>query len=76
MAVLPLEYVAYCVSLMTNKPHFKKTKDKVKYFKRKHKTLMFKMDIAQQSPESQTTVQQLRIWPVDYNKIATAYLEI
>lgn len=37
---------------------------------------MFKMDIAQQSPESQTTVQQLRIWPVDYNKIATAYLEI
>lgn len=24
MAVLPLDYVAYCVSLMTNKPHFKR----------------------------------------------------
>ena len=26
MAVLPLEYVACCVSLMTNKPHFRKQK--------------------------------------------------
>lgn len=68
-AVLPLKNVTYYAPLMTNKPYLRK--------KPKTKNIL-KGDVDVQSGHSaevnrdEKSLQQLRIWPVDYNQIDTA----